>query len=124
MMLPVICHPLRDRALGRHRTENRQRAAEPRRRLEALVTEEPVIADSDAETAEDVEHHEQHDVEPGQGHPPEQPGRREQAERRHDHRDKGDGPARAARTSAHRSDCDVGHAVTASSIGDGEGTSR
>ena len=87
VVLAVVGHPLRERALHRHAAEDRERRLDRRARLEALVREVAVEADRRPEGADDVEAGEEDEVEPVEGDAPEQAHRREQAERRHDDRD-------------------------------------
>ena len=70
MVSPVVGDPLGDGPLGRHRPRDRQRAAQPSRRLEAAVRKQAVVADRDPEPAKDVEDREQHQIQRVQGDTP------------------------------------------------------
>jgi hypothetical protein len=95
--------PVDRRTLDRERAEDREGHADRRRRLEALVGEQPVEPDGDAEPGRDVEADEEADVDaadPAPEAPPQGGGQaRERQDRDEEHRDPlplehpgGDGP--------------------------------
>ena len=66
VVLAVVGHPTGDRALDRHRAENRQRDLHGAVRLEGLVGEQPVVADGDSVEGQRVHHERDEYVAPGQ----------------------------------------------------------
>ena len=108
VVLPVVGDPLRDRALHGHRAEDRERRAEPLRRLEAAVREQTVEPDGVAERARRVEDEEQDDVQPRQCDAPEQSHRGQESERRDTHGDQRHDLAGQAGALAYCADRDLG----------------
>src|SRR5438045_6789952 len=81
VMLAMIGHPLRDRALHRHAAEDREQRLDRRPCLEALVREEAVEADRRSERAADVQAREKGGVDPVKADLPEQAHRGHEPER-------------------------------------------
>ena len=120
VVLPVVGDPLRDRPLHRHAAEDGEGRLQHGACLEALVGEEAVEADRRAERAQHVHPDEKQEIDPVEGDAPEEPDRREQAERRHDDGDERHDPADPARRGAHRAH--RGGALLAGQFGHSEGS--
>ena len=104
VMLAVIGHPLRDRALHRHAAEDAERDLHRLPRLEAAMREVAVEADRRPERAQHVEDEEQQQVDGVERDAPQHAHRRQQRQRRHHDGDHGDYLAEAARVRADGAD--------------------
>ena len=79
-MLAMVGHPGDDRALDRHRAEDREQPPNARARLERAVREEAVEADRDAQAGRDVHDREHEEVVVAERRAPQLPGDQSEGE--------------------------------------------